>query len=103
MGAGFGFQLGAAVFTRITSFTLYLLAVCALLGAPPWSLFAAGIAYACIRAISAAPGGFVGSTHDLQRLITLITRFEPRVGKAGRVADVLAATVVLVAVMLAAA
>jgi len=103
IGAGFGFQLGAAVFTRVTSFALYLLAICALLGAPSWSLLAAGTTYAGIRAISAAPGGFVGSTYDLQRLIMLIARFEPRVGRAGRVADVLAAALVVVAVMLAAA
>jgi hypothetical protein len=102
IGAGFGFQLGAAIFTRITSFALYLLVACALLGAPVWSLLVAGLVYAAVRAASAAPGGLVARPSDLRRLTGVITRFEPLVAKAGRAADVAAAASVLAAVPLAA-
>src|SRR5262245_32142664 len=61
VGAGFGFQLGAGVLTRIPSFALYLLFLCALLGAPAPALVAAGLVYAALRAVAAAPGGLARS------------------------------------------
>jgi hypothetical protein len=102
IGAGFGFQLGAGVFTRISSFTLYLLVLCALLGAPPPSLLMAGLGYAAVRGASAAPGGWIDSYGDLERAVRRITRLEPLVAKLGRAADVAAATIVLAALLVAA-
>jgi hypothetical protein len=102
VGVGFGFQLGTGVLTRIPSFALYLLFLCALLGAPPAALVAAGIVYGALRGLTAAPGGLVRSPRDLRRLATLIARYEPRAARAGRASDVAAAACV-VAVLLVAA
>src|SRR5687768_14217005 len=49
IGAGFGFQLGAGVFTKISSFALYRLALCALLGVSRASLLVAALGYAAVR------------------------------------------------------
>jgi hypothetical protein len=103
IGAGFGFQLGAAVFTRISSFALYLLALCALLGASRESLLVAALGYAAVRAASAAPGGLIASPRDLQRLVERFGRSEPLVDRFGRATDVVAAAAVLAALVTAVA
>jgi hypothetical protein len=101
IGAGFGFQLGAGVLTRISSFALYLLFLCALLGAPRSALLIAAIGYAALRGISAAPGGWVNNPHDLQHLTHIIARYEPLAAKIGRATDVAAAGCVLTALLIA--
>ena len=103
IGAGFGFQLGAAVFTKISSFALYLLVLCALLGVSRASLLAAALGYAAVRGVSAAPGGRITSPRDLQRLTQRLARSEPLVERFGRASDVAAATVVLAALVTAVA
>jgi hypothetical protein len=103
IGAGFGFQLGAAVFTKISSFALYLLVLCALLGVSRASLLAAALGYAAVRAVSAAPGGRIASPRDLQRLTQRLARSEPLVERFGRASDVAAATAVLAALVTAVA
>ena len=102
VGAGFGFQLGTGVMTRIPSFALYLLFLCALLGAPPASLIAAAIVYAALRGVAAAPGGLVRRPRDLQRLTKVIARYEPVASKVGRATDVAAAGCVVAVLLFAA-
>jgi hypothetical protein len=101
IGAGFGFQLGAGVFTKISSFALYLLAVCALLGVSRESLLVAALGYAAVRAASAAPGGWIASPRDLQRVLERFGHSESLVERLGRATDVAAATAVLVALVTA--
>jgi hypothetical protein len=102
VGAGFGFQLGTGLVTRIPSFALYLLFLCALLGAPAAALIVAATVYAALRAVAAAPGGFVSSPRDLQRMTMVLARFEPAAAKLGRATDVAAAAgVVLVLLVVA--
>jgi hypothetical protein len=102
IGAGFGFQLGAGVLTRIPSLGLYVLALCALLGAPPSALLISGVGYAALRGMSAAPGGWVNSPHDLQHLMHIIARYEPLVAKVGRTTDLAALGCVVAALLIAA-
>jgi hypothetical protein len=88
VGVGFGFQLGAGVFTLIPSYALYLLALCALLGAPSPALLAAGVLYGGIRGLSATPGGWVRTTQQLQRLNQVSVRLQARSATVARGADV---------------
>jgi hypothetical protein len=96
VGLGFGFQLGAGVFTRIPSFALYLLAACALLGASPVALVISGMGYAAIRGGSAGPGGRIQTFGDLQRITERTGRLEAPIARLTRRADVLAATLLVV-------
>ena len=101
VGAGFGFQLGTGVMTRIPSFALYLMFLCALLGAAWPALIVAGVVYGALRGLAAAPGGLVRRPPDLQRLSHLSVRYEPVATKLGRATDVAAAACVLAVLLLA--
>src|SRR5262245_6954393 len=101
VGAGFGFQLGTGVMTRIPSFALYLLFLCALLGTARPALIVAGLLYGALRGLAAAPGGLVRRPPDLQRLTHLIVHYEPVATRLGRATDVAAAVCVLAVLLLA--
>jgi hypothetical protein len=87
--------------TRIPSFALYLVFLCALLGAAWPALIVAGVVYGALRGLAAAPGGLVRCPPDLQRLSHLIVRYEPVATKLGRATDVAAAACVLAVLLLA--
>jgi hypothetical protein len=101
VGAGFGFQLGAAAFTRISSFAVYLLLVFAFLGASPSAVLAAGLVYGGIRGLSAAPGGLIRSPRDLQRMTAVIVRLDGRTARLGRVVDAAASASLVGAILVA--
>jgi hypothetical protein len=101
VGVGFGFQLGAGVFTRISSYAFYLLVLSALLGASREGLVLAALAYAGVRAFSAAPGGRIRTPYDLQRITTLMARRESRIAAAGRAADLTGAAGMLAVAVVA--
>lgn len=100
VGCGFGFQLGAAGFTRIPSFAIYVVAVAAFAGASPTALVAAGVCYGAIRGIAALPGGSIRSPRDLQRLTAFLVRAERPTRIAALAIDLASAAAVIVAAAL---
>lgn len=102
IGLGFGFQLGTGAVTRISSFGLYLLLICAFLGAPSVALAAAGVGYGAIRGLSAVPAGRVRTPADLQRLTLTSTRLERPIANVTHKLETTVAALILVTLLAAA-